>query len=341
MKTAIRSVCVVSGLGMGSVAIAQETLPETHFQVIGNHSTNNTYKMGEEPFWTEVVPEESGGQITADLTPLDASGLKGPEILRLMKLGSLQFATGVLAYMAGDNSEFLAVDLPGFSNTLDQTREYAATFRPLWQSIAADQYDAKILALFPSPPQVFWCKPEIGGLNDLKGLKIRVSTVAQAEMVSEFGGATVNTPFPEVPTALERGVIDCGVTGTLAGNLANWHEVTEYLYPMTMGWSLQFIAVNASYWDALDPAVQDFMSSQYASLEETLWNIIAEDVNQGIECNIGGEGCTRGNKADMVLVEVSDEDAARQEAILNEQIIPDWLEQCSEECRELFASIDR
>lgn len=341
MKFFIGSICLISQTMLGSVAMAQDTLPEIKFQVIGNHSTNNTYKMGEEPFWTKVIPEESNGKITADLTPLDASGLAGPEVFRLMRVGSLQFVTGVLGYMAGDNAEFLAVDLPGLSTSLEQTRKTAELFRPLWEDIAEDSYNARILALFPSPPQVFWCKPEIRGLSDLEGKTVRVSSVAQAQMVSEFGGATVNTPFPEVPSALERGVIDCGVTGTLAGNLANWHEVTEYLYPMTMGWSLQFIAVNSSFWDSLDPGVQEFMLEQYAELEENLWKIIEEDVNQGIDCNIGADSCTRGNKAEMVLVEVSEEDAAKQAEILNDIIIPSWLAKCSEECNELFSTIER
>ena len=341
MKRAIGSICLISQALVGSAAVAQEVLPKTHFQVIGNHSTNNTYKMGEEPFWTEVVPEKSEGQITADLTPLDASGLAGPEVFRLMRLDSLQFATGVLAYMAGDNAEFLAVDLPGLSTSLEQTKEITEVFRPLWEDIAGSTYNTKILALFPSPPQVFWCKPEVRSLADLKGKTVRVSTVAQAQMVSEFGGATVNTPFPEVPTALERGVIDCGVTGTLAGNLAGWHEVTDYLYPMTMGWSLQFIAVNSRFWKSLDTDVQDFMMEQYANLENDLWNIIEEDVNQGIDCNIGAESCTRGNKADMVLVEVSEVDAAKQAKILSDIIIPDWLSECGEECNELFSTIER
>ncbi|MDE0993817.1 MAG: TRAP transporter substrate-binding protein [Rhodospirillales bacterium] len=341
MNKNFKLLVALTGLLLPTTGIAEKLMPKTHFQVIGNHSTNNTYKLGERPFWEKVIPEKSNGQITADLTPLEASGLKGPELLRLMKVGSLQFGTGVLGYMAGDSPEFMAVDLPGFSSNFQETRRYSELFRPMWEEITEKDYNTKLLALFPSPPQVFWCKPEINGLDDLKGLKIRVSTPAMASMVSKFGGSTVNTPFPEVPTALERGVIDCAITGTLAGNLALWHEVSEYLYPMAMGWSLQFIAVNSDFWNSLDPQVRQFMAAEYKELEDRLWDIMDADVKQGIDCNIGADSCTLGNKADMKLVEVTAEDLARQAEILNNIIIPDWLEKCSDECKRLFASIER
>ena len=45
------------------------------------------YKTVEKPFWTETVPQESDGKITADYISMTDVGIKGTEQLRLAKLG--------------------------------------------------------------------------------------------------------------------------------------------------------------------------------------------------------------------------------------------------------------
>ena len=101
---------LVAGAGFGFTAQAQD-LPQMQLKVIGLQSHLNSFKAGEKPFWEEQLPKDSGGRITAQLTAQDLAGLRGPEILRLMRLGVIDFASGVLTYMSGDTPAFEGVDL--------------------------------------------------------------------------------------------------------------------------------------------------------------------------------------------------------------------------------------
>ena len=58
--------------------------------------------------------------------------------------------------------------------------------------------------------------------------------------------------------ALQQGVVDCAVTGTLSGNTAGWPEVSTHLYPMYLGWSINYQGVNLDSWNNFPPEVQAF-----------------------------------------------------------------------------------
>ena len=76
------------------------------------------------------------------------------------------------------------------------------------------------------------------------------------DFLSGVGATAVSMAFAEVVPALNSGVVDCAVTGSLSGNTAGWPEVAKSLYPMSLGWSINVMAVNLATWNRLDKRVQ-------------------------------------------------------------------------------------
>ena len=108
-------VCVVAGLASGATiapVVAQE-LPVTSLKILGGLSTRSNYKQVEQPFWLKTIPEHSAGQITAEIKGFDEMGLKGPELLKLMKQGVIGFGVIPLIYPAADTAIYEAIDLAG------------------------------------------------------------------------------------------------------------------------------------------------------------------------------------------------------------------------------------
>jgi TRAP-type C4-dicarboxylate transport system substrate-binding protein len=193
-------------------------------------------------------------------------------------------------------------------------------------------WNAKLLGFGGNPPQVVWCREELAGLEDLSGRKIRVFNATMTDFVQGVGGTTVNIPFAEVVPALQRGVVDCAITGSLSGNTARWWEVADYLYPLSAGWSINVHAMNLESWNALDPAVQEFLLEQFEGYEEKMWDTVQLATDEGVSCNIGEDPCTIGIKADMNLVPVEEsEEAARQE-LLESAVLKGWARRCGDEC---------
>src|SRR3546814_20920457 len=94
---------IVAAIALLATAAHAQDLPKTHLTVVGGLSNLTAYNDYEKPFWTKTVPELSKGQITADIKGLHEMGLKGPELLRLMSQGVIQFGTATLSYISRDN----------------------------------------------------------------------------------------------------------------------------------------------------------------------------------------------------------------------------------------------
>lgn len=325
----------IAGIFAGSTALAQD-LPTTRLKVVGSFSNLNMSRSVEMPFWTETLPEKSGSSITADFVTLDQMGLQGTETLRLMRLGVIDFASGNLSYMSADNLAFDATDLAGLLPTLEVAREATDAYKPVLDEIMRETYNSRLLMVWPAPPQIIYCKPEISGLSDLNGKKVRVYNKTLSDFVVAIGGSPVTVAWPEVVTAFQRGTIDCGVTGTLSGNTAKWWEVTDYLLPLNLGWAVWFHAVNLDTWNSLDPSVQSFLEEQLGEVEQALWDNAAIEAQDGINCNTGDGECIFGESGSMTLVPVTSDDEALLKELLETVVVPSWAAECGSECVASF-----
>ncbi|MFW6207045.1 MAG: TRAP transporter substrate-binding protein DctP, partial [Gemmatimonadota bacterium] len=115
----------------------------------------------------------------------------------------------------------------------------------------------------PYPSQMVFCNAEIDDLEDLEGKKIRASGRSTANFLDAIGAAGTTLDFSEVPGALDRGVIDCAVTGSLSGYSSGWHEVSTHLYPLPVGgWDYVITAMNRDKWESLTPELQDWLIAE-------------------------------------------------------------------------------
>jgi TRAP-type transport system periplasmic protein len=211
-------------------------------------------------------------------------------------------------------------------------REACDAWKPVIAEVMEKKFGTKLLGLAPNPGIVFWCRTEIGGLADLKGKKVRVFNRTLADFVTAVGGTTVTTPFGEVAAALKNGVFDCALTSTLSGNTAGWPEVTEYLLPLPVGWSIYYQSANLNSWNDFDPRVQTFFEKKFAELDDRLWELGEQMYQQGVSCNIGEEPCTLGKPGDMKLVEVSDADRQMRKKLVEDVVLVEWGRRCGAEC---------
>ncbi|MGH8688862.1 MAG: TRAP transporter substrate-binding protein [Burkholderiales bacterium] len=309
-------------------------LPKTNVKVIGYFSVLAQTKRVERPFWTEKITKDSGGMITADYNNLDVLGVNDFQILHMTQLGVTDFAASDISKMAGEDPVFEGCDLAGITNDLDTARKACEAWKPVMAEHMKAKFNTGLMLLAPNPPIVFWCRDKITGLADLKGKKVRVFNKTQTDFVSAIGGETVTMPFPSVVPALQRGVVDCALTGTLSGNTAGWPEVSKYLFPLTVGWSIAYQGSNLESWGKFPAPVQDFFIHEFGQLENDLWTIGAQATEEGVNCNTGKGSCTLGKPGHMTLVHISKADQARTKELVQNVVLVKWGKRCGKACAE-------
>jgi TRAP-type C4-dicarboxylate transport system substrate-binding protein len=326
---------LITGLALAAAlttTAAAQDLPKTQFKVIGLNSPTPVSIYDELPFWRKTIPEASKGAITADITPLDQMGIDDKTMLRLLKLGVMDFAGMDISKMAGDDPRFEGCDLAGLTLDPDKARAACNAYRAVIDRQMQKNWNAKLLAFGGNTPQVFWCRAEVKGLDDLKGKKIRVFNNTMRDFLSGLGATAVSMAFAEVVPALNNGVVDCAVTGSLSGNTAGWPEVTKSLYNMSLGWSINVLAVNLNTWNRLDPKVQKFLEDQIKAYEDKMWATLKKATDEADNCNTGKQPCTLGKLANIKVVQVSPAEAEAHKKLVEGAVLAGWAKRCGSEC---------
>ncbi len=331
MPTRSLAAIALVSLGLATTGFAQE-LPKAHFKVIGLNSPTVVSFLDEVPFWRDTLPKASNGAITADITPLDQMSIDDKTMLRLLRLGVMDFAAMDISKMAGDDPRFEGCDLAGITLDADKARAGCEAYRAVIDRQMQKNWNAKLLAFGGNPPQVFWCRGILGGLNDLKGKKVRVFNSTMRDFLSGVGATAISMAFAEVVPALSAGVVDCGVTGSLSGNTAGWPEVTKSLYPMSLGWSINVMAVNLTSWNRLDKRVQGFMLEQVKAYEDKMWGTLKKATGEADSCNTGKQPCTMGKLANITIVPVKPAEAEAHKKLVEGAVLAGFAKRCGAEC---------
>jgi len=331
----MRNIRILAAAGMIASsfgpALAQD-LPSQSFKVVGIASSIPVAIYDEAPFWREELPKASGGKITAELTPLDQMGVDPASMLRLLRLGVMDFAGIDITTMASDDATFEGCDLAGITTDADLAREACDSYRDVLRGRLAANWNAELLAIGASTPQVFWCRDDVDEISDLAGKKIRVFNNTLRDFVEGLGATSVSIAFSEVVPALNNGVVDCAVTGTLSGNTAGWPEIAKSVFMLPIAWSFNAVVVNKQKWDGFDENTRTFMTTQMEQYEDRMWDTLKRSIEDANACNVGGDGCTLGRKAKIKLNYPSAEDLAKVAEIVQSKVLPNWASRCGGNC---------
>ena len=95
---------------------------------------------------------------------------------------------------------------------------------------------------------------KLESLDDIKGLKLRVAQPEQGEFVRRFGGTSITMSAPEVPSALDRGVVDGIFTAGVGAVL--WKDLLKYGFLIVVNVNNSYIIANTEAFNKLSPDLQ-------------------------------------------------------------------------------------
>lgn len=305
-------------------ALAGPAWAET-LSVVGSWSNLPLHQQYEVPFWTETLPAASDGMLDVEMTTHDQMSLGLADVYPLLGQGVYDVAMTVADYAVADAPELEGLDVPMIAADAASARALVEAARPMVEDIFRERFNAVVLAIAPYPPQIVFCNAPIGGLDDLDGLKVRASGRMTAKFLEALGAEGVNVSFAEVPGALQKGVVDCAVTGAGSGYSAGWWEVSTHLLPIPLGgWDPVVTAINLDRWNTLDPEMQELIRTEAkTAFEDPAWDAAQGALESDVACLTGGD-CPVGEARDMTLVEATDDDIARAGEILRAEVLPDW-----------------
>ena len=218
---------------------------------------------------TPAIEARTNGQLTFVVSSFPELGLAGPDTLSLVASGTLESATIYAGYVSGEMPPIEIQNLWGLYDSLEQ--EFKAN------ELIVDDIEAIVLEstggvvmnhhLFSGNDQYFFCKDKVENLDDFKGKKTRSHSAALSDWIEGMGASAQFVAFAEVYTALERGILDCGVTGADASHGQRWYEVTDYMIGPLISWPFVNNVINADKWNSIPADLQHILLEEAAKSE--------------------------------------------------------------------------
>lgn len=333
LRVLIAGVALGAGLALACGPVSAQGPSNQDLKMVGTWNFTTHYKEIEQPFFSKSITEASGGKVKVDIKSITELNLSGFEVVDLTRKGVYDIVAGVIAYVASKSPELEAIDLAGVMPEYGEAKKSTEAYRKIVAREFEKKYGVHLLGMFGYPSQQIWCNKPVTKLDDLKGLRIRVYGSSLGDFVKGIGGVPVTIAFGEVVPALQKGVADCGITGTLPAYDAKWREVVTHVYKAGLGWAPSFVAMNKRKWDSLDKPTQEFLTKQFSDFEAKAWAGVKENDDQGFICNTGKGGkCRFGEPGSMTAVEPSEADKKRIKEVAENFVLASWAKRCGDAC---------
>lgn len=189
-----------------------------------------------------VINVHLGGSL-----PIKADGITAGVQAGVIQFGDDGFATGTIPVTGIMRLPLLIQSEAEMNKGLEILRPYL--------DAAYGKRGIEVLGQYHYPVQVIWGRKKIQSLGDIKGLKLRVTSVEQGDFVQHFGGIPLTIGAPDVAAALDRGVVDGALTASSGGGIP-WHDLLKYRYAFPVSWVNSTYIVNKDAMTALPEATQ-------------------------------------------------------------------------------------
>jgi TRAP-type C4-dicarboxylate transport system substrate-binding protein len=312
---ALATFSIVLAMARPEPAAGQGGKPEFKLKLMGINRTLDPWKLFAE--WAQTVEKRTNGRVQFELTSLPELSLGGAETIRVLKTGVVDAAEIYGGYVAGELPMVEILELPGIFPDPETAKKAVLAWKPHEAKILDQKANAVMLAMALYPDQALFSRKALKAVDDFRGLKVRVHSVALASLVAGLGGQPLTIPFAEVYTALERGTLDAGITGTKPGFGLRWYEVSKYLVgPISMRPHVS-LAVNKNVWRKLPPDIQKIMKEEAERVVEAKAFTAIESWNQ--------EGIDRSVEKGMEHLPFSPQLKATIKDVLRTKVVPDWV----------------
>jgi TRAP-type C4-dicarboxylate transport system substrate-binding protein len=303
--------------------------------------TQPQYTLVDQPLLRDGLRTRSNGRIEVTLATHAERNLSGAEIIRLVRSGQAEIGAGTLSTLSGDVPILDGVDLSGLAPDIALARRIAEAMLPV-ANRDLERFGVRIVAMYPFPAQVVFCRQPFTSIADWRGRRVRTFGNSLVDFFNALGAQPTSIGFPEVYSALERGVVDCAITGSGSGAAARWPEVSTHISDLPVSWAVAAYVVNLAWWNRLDAPVRAALEETFREISDRQWQLGADATRDGIDCAIGNrESCRIHPLAPRPMTEVkaSEADRAETRRIFEQVVLPGWVRRCGARCGAVYNQV--
>ena len=271
-----------------------------------------------ETYFAPRLSERTNGQVQFRITSYPELGLAGPDTLELFRDGTLSSATVYGSYLEQRIPTFGIQNLYGLYSSPEQEFEGSqAIIKDIEEMMQAETGGAIMNhSWYAGYDQFFFCRRPLQEPQDFEGIRFHSHSQTLSDWISGMGGAAQFFAFAEVYTALERGIVDCGIMGADAALAQRWYEVTDYISGPLPSFPFNANVINREVWNSIPADLQQIILEEAAKSELEALRLAAVQNEVGLRRNID---------SGLEFVSFSPEMTAHSMDVAVNNVIPAWV----------------
>lgn len=219
---------------------------------------------------------------------INNSLVKGTQLAPSVRDGRAQMSAVLHPYLSSGDPRMGLPHLPGLIESVEEYKLvwdtfYGAALADIW----LEKWNSVVLAEGAFCTQNLWSKTPIQTIEDFKGKKIRVNNTESAQLLNALGAKPTPIAWGEIPSALQRGLIDGIMSASCAGREHGFGQVTKYLQNWKtgpiVGWA---VLVNKNVWAEIPADLQKLVKDEMWALQEEgfeTYNAYQDSVQKALE----------------------------------------------------------
>lgn len=258
------------------------------------------------PF-AEKLSDISGGSMTVKQFPGGALNSVPPKQYAILLDGVADIVFTLPGYTGDVFPMTQVVGLPGVCESASECTDALLNAR----GVLEKEYNAKMLAIWANAPPVLLTKDKpVRSLEDLKGLKVRVTNKSDVPIIEALGASAVAQPVNVINQNLTNGVIDAIAIGPSAIRSFKLQEPANYLTTWFPGSGSAFVLL--------------MNNDVYKGLSDEQKGWIDEAADEGLSKSGGlfydkaaGGGLKLAAEEGVEIIDLSDDEKARWHAAID------------------------
>jgi TRAP-type transport system periplasmic protein len=257
------------------------------------------------PF-AEKLAEVSGGKMTVKMFPAGALNSVPPKQYSILLDGVADIAFALPGYTGKLFPKTNVITLPGVCDSASACTTALLNAR----SELEQEYNAKVLAIWANAPPVLITRNKaVRTLEDMKGLKVRVTSRQDVPFVEALGASAVAQPVTVINQNLANGVIDAIAIGPSAIGSFKLQEPGNFLTTWFPGSGSAFVLLmNQGVYNGLSDEEKGWVDeASAAALSQSGGNVYNAAAARGMKI---------ATDAGLEIITLSDEEVAKFNAAI-------------------------
>jgi TRAP-type C4-dicarboxylate transport system substrate-binding protein len=274
----LRLMAAVAAAGLARPAFAQGATQRWDMHLAWPSSNFHVRNAG---VFARRVAEATGNAVQITIHDNGSLGLKGPETMAAVRDGIVPIAEYSFEQQTGETPLASLGAMPGLATGYDETKILLDVMRPTMDRVF-ERNGQKLLYAVPWPGQGVYTRNAIGGIGDLRGVKIRAANPRALEFFQALGASPILMPWAEVVPGLASGVLQGVSTSSSSGVDGKFWEFLRHYSRFDWANPLSTVTVNLDAYRRLRPEHRAAIERIGAEVEPQFWASSREEDDRNL-----------------------------------------------------------